>query len=292
MTGRIAVGLDGSAESLAAAHWAAREALLHGVPLDLVHSEEWSSSRDISPVTSAEMRSQWAASLLRDTADELRERHPGLDVATRSLDERPAASLAAVAASADMLVLGSRGLGTLAGFVLGSVGMAVIHMTERPVVLVRAGEDAGAHAQGSHRHREVLVGVDTDTPCDALLAFAFEEASRRSCTLRAVHSWTLPPLAGYGAAYDPRVHAQLDLSARAALDDVLKPWRAAYPTVDVAAHTAVGRAAGQLLESGSEAGLIVVGRRIRRSSLGAHIGPVTHAVLHHAKAPVAVIAHA
>ncbi|EDX20523.1 conserved hypothetical protein [Streptomyces sp. Mg1] len=52
-----------------------------------------------------------------------------------------------------------------------------------------------------------------------------------------------------------------------------------------------GHAAWQLVESGSEAGLIIVGRRIRRSSVGAHIGPITHAVLHHARAPVAVIAH-
>ncbi|QES47060.1 hypothetical protein DEJ50_03545 [Streptomyces venezuelae] len=35
----------------------------------------------------------------------------------------------------------------------------------------------------------------------------------------------------------------------------------------------------------------VVGRRVRRSALGAHIGPLTHAVMHHATSPVAVVAH-
>ncbi|MFF2406624.1 universal stress protein [Streptomyces sp. NPDC058092] len=38
MNQRIVVGLDGSAESVAAAHWAAREALLRSAPVHLVHS--------------------------------------------------------------------------------------------------------------------------------------------------------------------------------------------------------------------------------------------------------------
>ena len=37
----ITVGLDGSPESLAAAHWAAREAMLRGLPLHLVNAWFW-----------------------------------------------------------------------------------------------------------------------------------------------------------------------------------------------------------------------------------------------------------
>ncbi|MFD5929037.1 universal stress protein, partial [Streptomyces griseoaurantiacus] len=36
---------------------------------------------------------------------------------------------------------------------------------------------------------------------------------------------------------------------------------------------------------------VVVGRRVRRTLFGVHIGAVTHAVMHHATAPVAVVAH-
>ncbi|MFC4466919.1 universal stress protein, partial [Streptomyces xiangluensis] len=46
-----------------------------------------------------------------------------------------------------------------------------------------------------------------------------------------------------------------------------------------------------LVDVSSGASLVVVGRRIRRNPFGTHIGPVTHAVLHHATAPVAVVAH-
>ncbi|WP_445269481.1 universal stress protein [Streptomyces sp. DSM 41634] len=290
MNDRIVAGLDGSAESLAAAHWAAREALLRGVPLHLVHAEDWSSPRGF-PAPTSDVRRHWAQALVSETADELRESHPELEVDVRSFDGRPAAELVGVAAGANMIVLGSRGLGTLTGFVLGSVGMAVIRETVRPVVMVRASEDAVPHPDGRHAAREVLVGVDISRPCDALLAFAFEEAARRACTLHVLHSWSLPPLVGYGAAYDPRVHAQLEMSAEASLRDVLAPWRAKHTDVGVIARSSVGHAATELIGMAAEAGLIVVGRRIRRSSVGAHIGPVTHAVLHHSKAPVAVIAH-
>lgn len=290
MNDRIVAGLGGSAESLAAAHWAAREALLRGVPLHLVHAEEWSSPRGL-PVPTGEVRRRWARALLNETADELRASHPGLEVDVRSLDGRPAAELSGVAAGASMIVLGSRGLGTISGFVLGSVGMAVIRATVRPVVVVRASEDAAPHSAGRQAARELLVGVDISRPCDALLAFAFDEAARRACTLHVLHSWSLPPLVGYGAAYDPRVHAQLEMSAEASLRDVLAPWRDEYPDVGVISRASVGHAATELVEMGAVAGLIVVGRRIRRSSVGSHIGPVTHGVLHHSKAPVAVIAH-
>ncbi|MGW1085412.1 universal stress protein [Streptomyces sp. NPDC002596] len=290
MNHSIVVGLDGSAESTAAVHWAAREALLRDAPLHLVHAADWSSPLGV-PATGTAAGREWADALLRDTVDELRRLHGRLEVRARSVDGRPAVSLATAAASADMLVLGSRGLGTLTGFVLGSVGMGVIPATERPVILVRAHEDALPHAEGLHTDRDIVVGIDIGRPCDALLDFAFEEASRRRCTLRALLTWTLPPLAGYGAAYDASLHEQMADSMTVGLDDRLQPWRDTFPSVDVVARATVGHAAEQLVETGAEAGLVVVGRRIRQSSVGAHIGPVAHAVLHHSRAPVAVIAH-
>ncbi|MFJ8851963.1 universal stress protein [Streptomyces sp. NPDC102437] len=290
MNRRIVVGLDGSAESVAAAHWAAREALLRGAPLHLVHAELWSAPH-VGPSTGSEERRRAAWTLLREASDELSGAHPRLDISTESFDGQPAASLARAAAGASMLVLGSRGLGTLRGFVLGSIGMAVIHGVEQPVVLVRASEDALPHAQGRHLNRDVVVGVDTARPCDALLSFAFDEASRRACTLRALHTWMLPPLAGYGAAYSREANTRIAETERTGLDDMLRPWRDMYPAVDLDARATLGPASEQLLEAGSGAGLMVVGRRIRRSPVGRHIGPIAHAVLHHSTAPVAVIAH-
>ncbi|MFB6852862.1 hypothetical protein ACFCWV_10195 [Streptomyces sp. NPDC056341] len=48
----------------------------------------------------------------------------------------------------------------------------------------------------------------------------------------------------------------------------------------------------QVLDAASDAALVVVGRRIREAAaFGTQIGAITHAVLHHSAAPVAVIAH-
>jgi nucleotide-binding universal stress UspA family protein len=72
---------------------------------------------------------------------------------------------------------------------------------------------------------------------------------------------------------------------------VLKPWQVKFPDVDVTEVCRWGSPAHHLVDASREASLVVVGRRIRRSPVGTHIGPVTHAVLHHSAAPVAVIAH-
>ncbi|MGO4458124.1 universal stress protein [Streptomyces sp. M-16] len=172
--------------------------------------------------------------------------------------------------------------------------MAVLHSTERPVVLVvlvPSGEDGLPHPAGEHARRDVVVGVAISRPCDAVLAFAFAEVARRSCRLHVLHAWPPPVLVGYGAAYGPRVHAEINENVTADLADVLRPWRDRFPAVDVTARTPMGHAAQKLVDCGAEAGLIVVGRRIRHSSFGAHIGSTAHAVVHLAVPPVAVIAY-
>lgn len=287
----VVVGLDGSPASDAAARWGAREALLWKLPLRLVHAvDRWPPFA--LPVPTIDTHPVGVQALLSETADELRTRYCELEVSAESFVGKPVDVLRDAAADGHMIVLGARGLSSVTGYVLGSVGMAVIRATARPVVMVRADDESAPHTSGRHASRDLVVGVDISRPCDALLTFAFDEAARRACTLHVRHSWSLPPLVGYGAAYDPRVHAQLELSANAALADALSPWREAHPAVDVTTRASVGHAATDLLDSSSEAGLVIVGRRIRQSPLGAHIGPVAHAVLHHSRAPVAVIAHA
>ncbi|MGW0821666.1 universal stress protein [Streptomyces sp. NPDC002845] len=60
------------------------------------------------------------------------------------------AALLAAAEEAELLVLGSRGLSGVTGFVVGSVSQRVVARSPRPVVLVRAGEtSAGAHLPAS-----------------------------------------------------------------------------------------------------------------------------------------------
>jgi hypothetical protein len=89
----------------------------------------------------------------------------------------------------------------------------------------------------------------------------------------------------------PEFGAGLAAEETGELTEALRPWRGKLPGVEVAEQAVTVGAARHLVEAASTAGLLVVGRRIRRAAVGMHIGPVTHAVLHHAAARVAVVPH-
>ncbi|MEU5614465.1 universal stress protein [Streptomyces sparsogenes] len=296
----ITVGLDGSPESRAAAEWAAREATLRGLPVKLV--QVWEPVPEPiaqAPLLGAETHQRWTERVPREAAEGLRLRHPGVEVTTENVTGRPAEALVRAARDAELLVLGSRGLSGIGGFLVGSVGLAVVAYAERPVVLVRAGEQAADEHEKDPAgipstaapFRPVVLGLDTGHPDEALLGFAFDAASRRKVPLRVVHGWNPPPYYAYGMALEPAVQREVAQGDAAMMTEVLRPWRQKFPEVEVVERSHFGSPATLLIDASQEASLVVVGRRVRRSSVGAHIGPVTHAVLHHATAPVAVVAH-
>jgi nucleotide-binding universal stress UspA family protein len=286
MVRTVVAGLDGSPESRAAAEWAAREARLRGLSLTLVNV--WEPVPDPlsqAPLLATGSRQHWSERLPREAAERLRGRHPGLEVIVEQAAGRPGAVLVDVAEDAELLVLGSRGLGAVGGFLVGSVGQFVVAYAEQPVVLVRDGEQERA------ADRPVVLGLDVHHPHDAPIAHAFEAAQRHHTALRVVHAWDLPPYFLYGLPADPELDAELGRRDLAALTEALRPWKQKFPDVEVTAESRPGKAATHLVDASHEASLVVVGRRVRRSRFGAHIGPVTHAVLHHSTAPVAVVAH-
>src|SRR5262245_7434477 len=75
---------------------------------------------------------------LREAAHRAAEKRA--DVETALLKGRPADSIAAYADSidADLIVVGSRGHGSIASALIGSVSLGVLHETRRPVLIVRA----------------------------------------------------------------------------------------------------------------------------------------------------------
>ncbi|MFJ3306684.1 universal stress protein [Streptomyces sp. NPDC086549] len=296
----ITVGLDGSPESRAAAEWAAREAQLRDLPLKIVHVwEPVPEPMAQAPQLGAETHQHWTERIPREAAEGISLRHPGVQVTGEHLSGRPGEELAEAAKTAELLVLGSRGLGGIGGFMVGSVGLSVLAHAERPVVLVRAGEQAGDEhekdpagiASAATPFRPVVLGLDVEHPDEALIEFAFDAAMRRGTSLRVVHGWTPPPYYAYGAPATPVLHEALSLSDSAALTEVLRPWRQKHPEVEVVEESRYGSPAILLVEAARDASLVVVGRRIRRSPFGAHIGHVTHAVLHHCTAPVVVVPH-
>ena len=300
MVRSVVAGLDGSPESRAAAEWAAREAKLRGLPLKVVHVwEPVPEPMAEAPVLGGETQQHWSERIPRETAQGLEVRHPGIEVTAEQRTGPAAEALTAAAKDAELLVLGSRGIGGLAGFLVGSVGRSVIAHTQTPVVVVRAGEraadeheaDAAGRSSAETPFKPVVVGLDTRSVDGTVLEFAFEEAARRGTSVRVVHGWDLPPYYAYGLAVDPEFDQDVAREQAGRLADVLRPWRQKYPSVEIAEDSGTGGASSRLIEASREASLVVVGRRVRHSPFGIHIGSVAHAVLHHAVAPVAVVAH-
>ncbi|GEC06167.1 universal stress protein [Streptomyces spinoverrucosus] len=286
MTRPITTGVDGSEESLAALAWAGREAVRRGLALRVVHAWRYEPHEAVDG--DRQTQAQWVRDAVDAGVRTVSGRYAGLEVTTDIVEGDVVDALTAAAAESEMLVLGSRGHGRVVGFLLGSVGQQVIAETVRPVVLVRSGDRAATEVDG----REIVVGQEGDADDSAAaLRFAFETAAARGATVRAVRAWTLPPV----FAYSPGSLKLLDEAGGPepyeikALAEALQPWRERFPDVPVVEHVEMGSAGQVLLSMAGRAQLMVVGRRARRTAVGARIGSVAHGVLHHAECPVVVV---
>jgi nucleotide-binding universal stress UspA family protein len=296
----VVAGVDGSAESRAAAEWAAREAVRRDRPLRLFHAWDWHPRQGEGAVATAAQR-HLARRFLREAEDRVRRACPEARLVPDQQVEGPAtAALLKAADDADLLVLGSRGLSGFTGFLLGSVALGVVARAARPVVLVRAGEEAADQhfpdpgGGGSTRtgYRDVVLGIDLAHPCDEVIEFALEEARLRSARLKVVHGWQQPSALGLGPGdlglVDPPQRAEEWLGF---LTAVLQSWRDKYPGVEVVETVTEERPQSVLVRAACGASLLVVGRRVTERPAGRRTGPVTHAAIHHSGCPVVVVPH-
>ncbi|MEV5778754.1 universal stress protein [Streptomyces antimycoticus] len=120
-----------------------------------------------------EVRKEWAEKVLDDAEADLAARCPDVSVSTELASETAVPAPVAHDAGSEMLVLGSRGRGAVAGFLLGSIGLQVLGRATCPVVLVRhrGGEAPGA-AGG-----DVVGGIQDPPESAAPIEFTFATAA-------------------------------------------------------------------------------------------------------------------
>lgn len=144
---RVVVGVDGSASSRAALRWAVGQAELTGAAVQAVTAWEfpamvvgygWAAPPALGAGQYEELAEKLSAGEISNVVD------PGstVPISTQVRQGNAAQVLLDAAVTADLLVIGSRGHGTFAGALLGSVSMHCAHHATCPVVIVRAGNAA------------------------------------------------------------------------------------------------------------------------------------------------------
>ncbi|MFG1871275.1 universal stress protein [Micromonospora arborensis] len=283
----VVVGVDGSPSSLVAAEHAASAALLRSRPLLLVHGylHPLGYGVPINPYDiGVPAPSEEAQTMLERTAADLAERWPGLVVEVRQVAGGPGITMIEESRRAELVVVGSRGLGGFAGLLLGSVGAQVAAHAHCPVLVVRP------DAQPIPMDGPVLVGVDGSESSRLAVGYGADEAALRDVPLVLLH---VGPSDGDRAVPEEVEESQAAYQAEAVrlLADASAAVRAAQPDLVVREHPvrAAGAAQGLIGASGT-ASLLVVGTRGRAGFAGLLLGSVSQAAIGHAHCPV-LVAH-
>jgi len=279
--GSILVGVDASEHSDSAIEWAARQAAVRHVPLRVLTVYHWSRLPGAVPAYGSFPDPEVLASrhlaerVMADAMDKARRVAPGVEMSDEAIDGDVVPTLVEGSAQASLLVLGSRQLGSVGSYVLGSVSGPVAAHAACPTVVVRGPGGLSGEAAS------VIAAIDPANGSDEVLRFAFDYASRNRRQLRAVLCWHPDPL----SRMDWRTEPSAPVKAEVWLAEALAGWQEKYPDVEVhhgvvRDHPVAGLVGGSLGQD-----LLVVGRHGRRPLLGS----VSQGVLHHATCPIVVV---
>ena len=140
--GGVVVGVDGSEGSARALRWAFEEARRRGARLQAVFA--WSYLDQPEGRFDAAYGEDDAGRQLDEALDAVAGDFDDVDVERVVVCDLAARALLDASRDADLLVVGSRGVGGFKGLLLGSVGQQVVQHAPCPVVVVPGDERAGS----------------------------------------------------------------------------------------------------------------------------------------------------
>ncbi|MCP9270942.1 universal stress protein [Mycolicibacterium arenosum] len=285
---RIVVGVDGSAASDAAVRWAARDAALRNVELTLLHVVQLPAVSGvgyaIAPLPREFIEQQRdEGQRVIDAAHRIVEADfsPSERVVLRDelVTANPIPTLIDATKDAQLIVVGSRGRGAWRRGLFGSASNGLVHHSHCPVAVIRDPADGRVEHEGP-----VVVGVDGSPASELAVAMAFDEASRRSAELLAVHAWSDAVHSGIPVSAWPDFQPE----AEETLAERMAGWQDRYPDVHVHRRVVFNQPARHLLEAAETAQLLVVGSHGRGGFAGMLLGSVSSTVVHATDTPVIV----
>lgn len=282
----VLVCVDGSAASDAAVAWGTREAIVHRLPITLLHAVApvvvgWPVGQVYAEIP------EWQSDSARHVIDQARKtltanlgESESPEIRTEIVYSNVLPALIDASKDAWMIVIASQGLGALGRVLLGSVTTGLLHHAHSPVAVIHSAETGAPNPNAP-----VLVGIDGSPASEAATALAFDEASRRGVSLTALHVWSdvgVFPVLGMDW-HDRESQGQEILAER------LAGWQERYPDVHVERRLFCDTPARWLLEESEQAQLVVVGSRGRGGFPGMLLGSVGSAVAQSATVPVIVV---
>jgi nucleotide-binding universal stress UspA family protein len=128
---------------------------------------------------------------------------------------------------------------------------------------------------------KIVVGVDGSIDGQRALAWALDEAARRTAELLVVHVWEYPS-ATYVFPPGPQEEGAKEVLAKSieALD---------APNVHIRTRLVEGRPVTALVRESLDADMLVVGSRGRSAVASVVLGSVSTGCIHHAACPVVVV---
>lgn len=138
-TGPVVVGVDGSENSVPAVEAAMREASLRGATLVAVHAWSDVPLSTMDPVTQVRElfdEATVADSVVAERLAGFREQYPDVNIEHHVVMDRPEHAILERGRGAQLIVVGSRGRGGVAGLLLGSTSIKVLRSADCPVLVV------------------------------------------------------------------------------------------------------------------------------------------------------------
>lgn len=281
--GNIVVGIDGSPGSTEALIWALGEARRRHLTVEGVLA--WNDALATGPPTpiaaltkAQQLRLQGRVTTVVEAASDAVDDH-NAPIRTHIFSGEPAEMLSTLAPQAAMVVVGSRGYGTLRGAVLGSVSRHCAQMATGVTVVVRGPRST----RPPDEPRRVMVGLDGSPTSMAALQWAAAVGTQAGDHLTLTYAWGSNGIGmESGDMADRLTRSGREMLQGAALD-LVDSGRLVTTQLDY------GPAEVMLAGCSEGADLLVVGSRGRSGLSGLLLGSVSLYCVSHARCPVAVV---